>query len=1048
MSKYVKTIGYTVIYVLLFMLFRQQIGNVLWEVNNNWFADCDTVYGGVLIVVICGLVIALLVGKYRHCIFGHHLLSAFLTVFFLYVYYRWVDDSFCFWGLTIPWKDIYVYYVDIAILMAIVVIGQQWYAYKEAKRIESLQRESSLLIKDDPIKGIDEDILGYSGIVDSLLSDLEGVNLEDGSFSIGITGEWGMGKSSLFTIVAEKLKGNKKAVVYSFNPRASASIEDIQQDFFDGLTSVLTPFHSGVNRVIKHYQVALQIIEDNWLMKLFPLFTTWSVAMGKERMNEIIKETHKRIFVLVDDLDRLTAPEILEVMKLVDRNGDFVNTIFITAYDKAYVNDVLRHHLGMGQKSDFTDKYFSYEFALPVQNPNNLNKLARKQMEVSLVFDKSDAISKNDLLKQWSEISAEITMYLHSLRHVKRFMNILLTRYNKVKNDVYFKDFAYLTLLRYKDIGVYNAIIEGKLIVRGSKVTDTNDKLYYLNEKFEEDLNGLAKWDGSVNVLKVLFKNINDIDTQIVTVYQRLRFVNSLPNYYYDFKPGEIYYRDMIQLYQAGSDEKAIALMKELLLYDDEKKDYSRVRYESVVDFLTQRPLYMLKSLPEMKRLVFLLAGLMRYTWLSVEVETSISSMLNKAVGELFENAGIAGNDEEYRIELEDAIENAIKTYPREMASVMLKVNYSIIHFPESISDYLVNPKQITNWAEWCQKLYIQGIKEDNSIEYVSSVVDISEIYDVDDDKQVTKSAQTEFVAYITEQSKCFATYICSIFKPSDNDRQIIITYTNDFNPLLFFPYNGMGFGQWISENVDNYSLKHILLSVEKSKDNQVVIDLLPEDHYVNEENYDAVWTVLVHRQEKEEEEKVMEAIKNHIALSYTVISKDSGLSKKKVKRVIHRLVRKKKLGESMNDLADSIPPFEVGDFVMYKEFDRIKGKTGDYHSYNVFKILDIEDGKYKLGNIEGKVDVKEIEAIPIDGVHDRSIYYDPIVAASIISPGGSVPVHKTDYSYYMDKFENCLDVKKRTYAEVVKERGYHFVHEVQHWLNDEFDRDGLKSRW
>lgn len=1047
MLKYVKAIGYTLLYILLFMLFRQQIGDMLWEANNKWFADCDTVYGGVLIIAICGFVIASLLGKYRHCIFGHHLLSVCLTVLFLYVFYRWVDDTFCFWGIIIPWTNIYVSYVDCAILVAVVVIGQQWYAHKEAKRVECSHREDSLLMKDDPIKRIDEDILGYSGIVDLLLSDLEGIKLEDGSFSIGITGEWGMGKSSLFTIVAEKLKNNKKAVVYSFNPRASASIEDIQQDFFDGLTSVLTPFHSGVNRVIRHYQVALQIIEGNWFMKLFSLFTTWSVAMGKERMNEIIKETHKRIFVLVDDLDRLTAPEILEVMKLVDRNGDFVNTIFITAYDKAYVNDVLRHHLGMGQESDFTDKYFSYEFALPVQNPNNLNKLARKQIEGSIVFDESDAISKNDLLKQWSEISAEITMHLHSLRHVKRFMNILLTRYNKVKNDVYFKDFAYLTLLRYKDIGVYNAIIEGKLIVRGSKTTDTNDKLYYLKEKYEEDLNGLAKWDGSVSVLKVLFENINDIDPQILNVYQKLRFVNSLPNYYYDFKPGDIYYRDMIQLYQVKNDDEAIALMKELLLYDDEKKDYSRVRYESVADFLTQRPLYMLKSLPEMKRLVFLLATLMRYTWISVEVESSISSMLNKAVGKLFENSGIAGNDEEYRIELEDAIENAIKSYPREMASVLLKVNYSIIHFPESIGNYLINPKQITNWAEWCQKLYIRGVEE-NNLESIATIVDISKIYDVDDDQQVTKSAQTEFIAYITEHSKYFATYICSIFKPSDNDRQIIITYTNDFNPSLFFPYNGMGFSQWISENIENHSLKHLLLTVEKSKSNQVVIDLLPEDHYVNEENYDAVWNVLVHRQEKEEEEKVLEAIKNHIALSYTVISKDSGLNKKKVKRAIFRLVKKNKLEERMNDLADSIPPFEVGDFVMYKEFDKVKQKIGDYHSHNVFKILDIEDGKYKLGNIEGKVDVKEIEAIPIDGVHDRSIYYDPIVAASIIPPGGSVPVHRTDYSYYMDKFENCLDVDKHTYAEVVKERGYHFVHEVQHWLNDEFDRDGLKSRW
>lgn len=782
---------------------------------------------------------------------------------------------------------------------------------------------------------------------------------------------------------------------------------------------------------------------------MFSLFTNWTVSTGKDRINDIIKEIRQRVYVLVDDLDRLTASEILEVMKLIDRNGGFVNTIFITAYDKAYVNDVLRHHLKMGKKSDFTDKYFSYEFALPVQNPENLNKLAKKQIETSMVLDEDDIISQKELIKQWDEISAEITGDLHTLRHVKRFMNLLLTRYSKVKNDVNFKDFAYLTLLRYKDLGVYNAIIEGKLIRQGSKDTDTNVKLLYLKESYEDELKKYAKWEESVSILRKLFTAINGVDSQIASNYQRLRMAGSLLTYYYDYRPGDIYYSDLICLYQAETDEKAISVLKELLQYDEDKHKCSLSRYHSIEDFLTQRPLYMLGSMFDAKRLVFLLAGLMYYSWRSVEVETFLTSLLNKRIGKVYEDAGIAGTDEVYFIEIEEAIEKTIKAFPREIASVLLKINYSFMNFPESISESIFSPQKIINWAEWCQKLYIKDVQDDDSFETIATVLEMSKIYEDKDSKQVTKAAQSEFVAFITQHAQIFTSYICSIYKPHNNQKKLIITYNNSFNPSFFFPFNGMTFISWVNENVTNNGLMNLLIVLERSGASSLTINLEQGEYHVSETNYNAVWRMIKTRQEEEEEQKVMAAIKNHVALSLSLLSKDTSYKKNRVKHIIARLVKKKKLDEKMNRMTDEIPPFEVGDFVMIKDVSKLKVEATGYTRNNVHKIKKIEKGKYKLGDIDEIVVYDEIEAIPIDGVHDRPIYYDPIVCASVIAPGESAPIRKTDYSYYMEKFDNCLDTDKRTFSDVIKEQGYQFVHEVQHWLREECGSDELKvNEW
>lgn len=1048
MKKFVKAFGYATIYILLFMLFRRQIIDLMWEANNEWFSDCDTLYGGVLIILVCAAICYLVLFPYRKCIFGHHLLSGCLFVLFLYAYFRWIDDTFYFWSLPLPWADSRFVYVDGVDLLTIVIIVQQLMAYQCARCCDKEHYEA-ILMKDDPISHADEDLLGYKAIVDSLLSDLENVDLKNGSFSVGITGEWGMGKSSLFCIFKERLKEDKKGLVFSFNPRSSATIQEIQQDFFDGFANTLAPYHSGVHRVMKHYQEALQIVDDSWISKLFSLFTNWTVSSGKDRINEIIKETRQRVYVLVDDLDRLTASEILEVMKLIDRNGGFVNTIFITAYDKVYVNDVLRHYLKMGKKSDFTDKYFSYELALPVQNPENLKKLAKKQIETSMVSDEDDVISQKELIKQWDEISTEITGDLHTLRHVKRFMNILLTRYSKVKNDVNFKDFAYLTLLRYKDLNVYNAIIEGKLIRQGSKDTETNIKLLYLRESYEDELNKIAKWERSESVLRKLFTSINSVDSQTVGNYQRLRMAGSLLTYYYDYRPGDIYYRDLICLYQAETEEKAISVLKELLQYEEDKHKYSLSRYHSIEDFLTQRPLYMLGSMFDAKRLMFLLAGLMYYSWRSVEVEEFLSSLFYKRSGKVYENAGIVGTDEVYCIEIEEAIEKTIKAFPREMGSVLLKMNYGFMNFPESISEYIFNLRKIINWAEWCQKLYIKEAQDNESVETIATVLEMSKIYENKDSKQVTKAAQSEFVAYITQHASYFASYICTIYKPSENKKKLIITYNNSFNPLFFFPFNGMTFSSWVNENVNNNGLMNLLLALERAEGSMLAIDLKQGEYHINETNYDDVWRMIKTRKEEEEEQKVMDAVKNHVALSLSVLSKDTSYKKNRVKNVIARLVRKKKLDERMNRMVDVIPPFEVGDFVMIKDVSKLKVEATGYTRNNVLKIKNIEDDKYKLDDIDDMVGLDEIDAIPIDGVHDRSIYYDPIVCASVIGPGESAPIRKTDYSYYMKKFENCLDTNKRTFSDVIKEQGYQFVHEVQHWLREECGSDELKvNEW
>ena len=127
---------------------------------------------------------------------------------------------------------------------------------------------------------------------------------------------------------------------------------------------------------------------------------------------------------------------------------------------------------------------------------------------------------------------------------------------------------------------------------------------------------------------------------------------------------------------------------------------------------------------------------------------------------------------------------------------------------------------------------------------------------------------------------------------------------------------------------------------------------------------------------------------------------------------------------------------YEEGDFILYHDI-----------ICEIEKIFD--DGFIKLKYVDNKLNIKDIHPVPADGMHDKQIYYDPIVAATTIREGDPIPVHQKDYSYYMEHFkkEEWADEKQTTWDKV-DACHFRYVHEIQHWLRAETSQDGLRIHW
>jgi len=136
---------------------------------------------------------------------------------------------------------------------------------------------------------------------------------------------------------------------------------------------------------------------------------------------------------------------------------------------------------------------------------------------------------------------------------------------------------------------------------------------------------------------------------------------------------------------------------------------------------------------------------------------------------------------------------------------------------------------------------------------------------------------------------------------------------------------------------------------------------------------------------------------------------------------------------------------FTKGDIVQLKHPENYK-KNSDVHGYgiNLYRIVSLNGDKVKLEDVEQELSLSELIPVVTDGVEDRWIYYDPIIAASIVFPGEPIPMHHTDYSYYMDAFERNYE-GNRTLNELVRKEHLVYVHEIQHYFRKKFHNDWLK---
>lgn len=372
---------------------------------------------------------------------------------------------------------------------------------------------NSILIENKPITRVRNDKTKRSRVIVKLAEEIRASKFQS-AYSIGITGEWGIGKTSFIEPLKNEL--NRDAIIVTFNPWLSLGRKSILQRFAETLASELSKYDYNLSSELDRYVNSLIKMEANSNTNLIESFSYIFLGENQEMSHEFssidqsLRKISKKIVVFIDDLDRLDAAEISETLKLIRKTANFGNTIYISCYDKIYLLQALQT-LNKRNLNIALDKFFDLEIPIsPINKVSLVDRIDRLFLKQHTdVITEMDASQLREYLKEYSTF--------FQFREVNKFLSALRLNFNIYGSRLFIQDFFFLEILKVKYPSVVQLIWRKKYEFIAENLSIATLELRIENSSLpeEEQIPVLQTYleTNETGEFSRLFLNDNDIET-------------------------------------------------------------------------------------------------------------------------------------------------------------------------------------------------------------------------------------------------------------------------------------------------------------------------------------------------------------------------------------------------------------------------------------------------------------------------------------------------------------------------------------------------------
>lgn len=391
--------------------------------------------------------------------------------------------------------------------------------------------EKYMFYSDKPIETCQDDVLKRGNFARLMAKSL--INFKnDDTFTIGLYGRWGNGKTSLVNMMLQEVNKHQNEtdnlIVIRFDPWNFSTTDQLLEQFFVRLRNVFCNSKdknfAKIGEAIENYSDALNIFElvphaggvlsfaaKKGARKLGKHlqkdFNEKDVFKQKENVIKLLEKQSKRIVIIIDDIDRLNNEQIRQIFQLITSVAKFPNTTYLLVFDKDIVVKALEK-VQEGSGEEYLEKIIQ----MPIQIPDIQKGEFRK-----VLFDRLDKIineNKGVLFEEvyWQRMfSPCVEPLLKNLRDINRLCNLLQFKLSSMSAEVNFVDLLIVSGIELAYPQIFTWIKRNKNVLTGEydenmllsrkKTQSEQYDIYYLKIKATIEQSGGHIEDENIKLL-------------------------------------------------------------------------------------------------------------------------------------------------------------------------------------------------------------------------------------------------------------------------------------------------------------------------------------------------------------------------------------------------------------------------------------------------------------------------------------------------------------------------------------------------------------------
>ena len=391
-------------------------------------------------------------------------------------------------------------------------------------------------VADKPIEKADEDLLGRSDFAKQFGKSICEYDSKDG-LVIGLYGKWGSGKTSIINMAiseipvdeneaqkAEKEKWysrvnkrikkiftsqkteedqNHNPIIIRFSPWNYSDKNNLISLFFYELKNKLGVAKDEENKekigkAISQYSDIIDALSFIPVVgpAIAPILKTISKSKGaklmqapslndaKEKLCEALEDFNHKIIVFIDDIDRLTTPQIKDIFQLVKQVGDFPNIIYVLTMDREIVCDALSECNDI-YGYEYLKKIVQVSFEVPEIDKSLLPEILKDRL--SRIIHKNDCEEKFENNNYFETVLENcVNPYIKNIRDINRLLNSFQFKYGALCEETSFVDLLAITAIEIFEPKLYEWIFNNKDLICRGDINSSLLKQFGLSEYIEK----------------------------------------------------------------------------------------------------------------------------------------------------------------------------------------------------------------------------------------------------------------------------------------------------------------------------------------------------------------------------------------------------------------------------------------------------------------------------------------------------------------------------------------------------------------------------------